>query len=224
MKAKKNYLSAICFLVVFVLWTIAVCVIDVQPIGPSNTSVGLASINSFFHKLTGENLVLYDITDILGIVPFIIVFGFMILGLIQLIRRKSLLKVDRSILILGGFYIIVFIFYILFEKAVINYRPLLIEGKLEASYPSSTTMLVLCVIPTAIIQFNRRIKNIRTKKIIAYVLAAFTAFMLVGRLISGVHWLTDIIGGILLSEGLVSLYRAMIYTFCGKKAHHNNNN
>lgn len=86
--------------------------------------------------------------------------------------------------------------YFLFEKVVINYRPVLIEGVLEASYPSSTTMLTPCVIPTAILQFKSRIKNVAIRKTVLTVLAIFAAFMVIGRLISGAHWLTDIIGGI----------------------------
>lgn len=218
MKAKRNYLLTICLLTAFLLWTVAVCIIDVQPIGPADTSVGFAALNGYFHKLTGEHLVLYDITDILGVVPFIIVFAFMILGVVQLVRRKSLFKVDRSILLLGVFYIIVFIFYILFEKAVINYRPILIEGKLESSYPSSTTMLVLCVIPTAIMQLKRRISNIRLRKILTYALAIFAVFMLIARIISGVHWISDIIGGVLLSGGLVTLYGTLCFGTHKKRA------
>lgn len=94
----------------------------------------------------------------------------------------------------------------LFEVFAINYRPVLIEGYLEASYPSSTTMLVMCVMPTAIMQFHTRIKTEWLRKIFTYVIIAFTAFMVIGRLVSGVHWFTDIIGGALLSTGLVMLY------------------
>lgn len=109
-------------------------------------------------------------------------------------------------LVLGGFYIIVMALYLLFEVFVINYRPVLIDGHLEASYPSSTTMLVLCVIPTAMMQLNSRILNQTFRKVILGFLVIFTAFMVIGRLISGVHWFTDIVGGILLSTGLVVLY------------------
>lgn len=213
MKIKNNYLATVCTFIAFLLWTIAVSVIDVQAIGPNGSSVGFAALNKYFHNLTGENMTLYNITDVIGIIPFLFVFGFMILGLVQLIHRKSLLKVDRSILILGGFYVVVLVFYVLFEKVVINYRPVLIDGNLEVSYPSSTTMLALCVIPTAIMQLNARIKNTNLRKIVAYVLVALAVFMVVCRLISGVHWLTDIVGGILLSAGLVTLYSAVVRHF-----------
>lgn len=213
MKIKNNYLATVCTFIAFLLWTIAVSVIDVQAIGPNGSSVGFAALNKYFHNLTGVNMTLYNITDVIGIIPFLFVFGFMILGLVQLIQRKSLLKVDRSILVLGGFYVVVLVFYVLFEKVVINYRPVLIDGNLEVSYPSSTTMLALCVIPTAIMQLNTRIKNTNLRKIVAYVLVALAVFMVVCRLISGVHWLTDIIGGILLSAGLVTLYSAVVRHF-----------
>ena len=117
---------------------------------------------------------------------------------------------DYNILILGGFYIVVMAVYVLFEVFVVNYRPVLIGGILEASYPSSTTMLVMCVMPTAIMQFSARIKNNILKRFVASAITVFVVFMVIGRLLSGVHWFTDIIGGALLSAGLVMMYRAII--------------
>ena len=190
----------------FILWTVAITILDVQAIGPNGSSVGFATFNGLFHKLTGVHMEIYTITDWLGLIPLCFALGFVILGLVQLIQRKSFLKVDYSILVLGGFYILVIASYLFFEKFVINYRPVLIEGNLEASYPSSTTLLVLCIMPTAMMQLNTRIRNNTTKKVILSLLAIFTAFMVIGRLISGVHWFTDIIGGVLLSTGLVMLY------------------
>ena len=190
----------------FILWTVAITILDVQAIGPNGSSVGFATFNGLFHKLTGVHMEIYTITDWLGLIPLCFALGFAILGLVQLIQRKSFLKVDYSILVLGGFYILVIASYLFFEKFVINYRPVLIEGNLEASYPSSTTLLVLCIMPTAMMLLNTRIRNNTTKKVILSLLAIFTAFMVIGRLISGVHWFTDIIGGVLLSTGLVMLY------------------
>ena len=152
---------------------------------------------------------LYNITDWLGLVPLGFVMGFALLGLMQWVRRKHLLNVDYSILVLGGFYIVVMAAYVLFEMFVVNYRPVLINGCLEASYPSSTTMLVMCVMPTAIMQLHARIKNQILRQCVAFLMSAFIVFMVIGRLLSGVHWVTDVIGGALLSAGLVMMYHSI---------------
>ena len=207
---QRNFCIATCMLLAFLLWTVAIQFVDVQAIGPQESSVGFATINQFVHNLTGVHMSLYTITDWLGLVPLMFVMGFGTLGLIQWIKRKHLLKVDYSILVLGGFYIVVMAVFVLFEVLVINYRPVLINGVLEASYPSSTTMLVMCVMPTAIMQFDTRIKNDVLKRCVTYAITAFIVFMVIVRLVSGVHWFTDIIGGALLSTGLVLMYRAII--------------
>jgi undecaprenyl-diphosphatase len=136
--------------------------------------------------------------------------GFMLLGLVQWIQRKRLSLVDYNLFVLGGFYIAVIAVYALFETITINYRPVLIDGNLERSYPSSTTLLVMCVMPTALMQFNSRIKNTLLKKCVSLFITVFIIFMVLGRLISGVHWFTDIIGGALLSAGLVMMYRFFV--------------
>jgi undecaprenyl-diphosphatase len=155
------------------------------------------------------HLSLYTVTDVLSLIPLGVVMGFALLGLSQWVRRKSLWKVDRSILVLGGFYAAVMAIYLLFEVAVVNYRPVLINGLLEASYPSSTTMLVMCVMPTAAMQLHTRIKKRLLRQSVIFLIIAFTSFMVIGRLISGVHWFSDIIGGALLSAGLVLMYHAV---------------
>ncbi len=199
----------IIFLSVFVIWTFLVRLIDVKNIGPNESSVGFAMLNGFLHSLIGVNFTLYTITDWLGLVPIAVAFCFAILGLVQLIKRKSLLKVDYSILALGVFYIFVIAVYIIFEIVVINYRPTLINGYLEASYPSSTTMLAACVMPTAAIQLYERIKRKSLRRFVIILIIAFTAFMVIGRIISGVHWISDIIGGALFSAGAVLIYGSL---------------
>ena len=197
------------FFVAFILWTVAVTFIDVQPIGPESSRVGFAALNQFVHQITGVHMDLYVITDWLSLVPLGFVAGFGVLGLFQWIKRRHLLKVDSNIFVLGGFYLATGVFFFLFEKISINYRPVLIEGILETSYPSSTTMLVLCVMSTAAMQLKRRILNKKLQQMAVATIAIFTALMVIGRLLSGVHWFTDIIGAILLSMGLVALYAAM---------------
>ena len=206
---KKNsrlFWVGVGLLAVFVLWTVLIRFVDVEAIGPRQSSVGFATLNGYIHNLTGVNMSLYIITDWLGLVPIGVAFGFAVLGIVQCIKRKSLLKVDRSILTLGGFYIVVMAVYILFEIVVINYRPTLIDGYLEASYPSSTTILVMCVMPTAMMQLRTRIKNNLFRRCVMLTITVFITFMVIGRLVSGVHWITDIIGGALLSTAIVLMY------------------
>ncbi len=206
---KKRIFVGAGFLAAFVLWTVLVSLVDIRAIGPSGSSVGFATLNGYVHERIGVNIPLYTITDWLGFVPIGVAFSFAILGLVQWIKRKSLLKVDRSLLVLGGFYIVVLAAYIFFEIVVINYRPVLLGGYLEASYPSSTTMLVMCVMSTAMMQLHARIENDVFRRCVMISIAVFIVFMVIGRLVSGVHWLSDIIGGALISAGLVMIYASV---------------
>ena len=218
---KKNgirFLSlGITLIAVFIVWTLLILSVDVQPLGQNGTNIGFATINCWFHKLTGVHMTIYTITDWLGLVPVFICMVFGCIGLTQLIKRKSLFKVDYDIISLGVYYVIVILGYLVFEMIPINYRPILIEEIMEISYPSSTTLLVLCVMPTLWEQANRRVENVFVKRIINVCVVCFSIFMVVGRLIAGVHWLTDIVGGILLSAGLFFVYKAVVLLCCKKE-------
>ena len=214
---KKDLLAGTALLVTFALWTVLIRHIDVQNAGPNGTAVGFAAVNVWFHRLTGVHMLIYTMTDWLGLVPIIICMCFGVLGLVQLVKRKSLLRVDSDILMLGAYYVLVILCYLLFEMVPINYRPILIDGNLEASYPSSTTLLVLSVMPTLKYQSDRRIMNPVTRKAITVFVIVFAVFMIIGRLISGVHWVTDIAGSVFLSSGLFLIYRYMADDFDLKK-------
>ncbi len=205
----QAFFFACAFLAAFGLWTAAVCIFDVQAIGPDGSEVGFAACNAFFHRLTGVHWTLYTLTDWMGLLPIGIALGFALLGLVQLLQRKSICKVDRSILVLGGFYLLVLTVYLLFEKAAVNYRPVKIDGFLEVSYPSSTTLLALCVLPTAMMQLKSRLRHPVVRRVTLAVLALLTAFFVIGRFLSGVHWASDIFGGMLCGAGLDCLYFAV---------------
>lgn len=207
---KKLLIIGIMLLMAFAVWTYLIQTIDVQPVGQNGTVVGFAELNCKFHTLTGVHMKLYTITDWLGLVPVFVCIIFGVIGLIQLIKRKSIFKVDKDIIFLGIYYIIVIVCYIIFEMFPINYRPILIEEVLEASYPSSTTILVLSVMPTLVYQADKRLKIVAFKKYVCIFSILFSLFMVIGRTLSGVHWLTDIIGAVLLSFGLYFLYKASV--------------
>lgn len=214
MKYKKFLMASGILFLMFCLFTGVVLFVDVQAIGPEGSSIGLATINKVFAERVGVHLMWYEITDFLGLVAIGVALGFASLGLIQLLARKSIKKVDPQIIVLGAFYSLVVFTYVFFEFVIVNYRPIILEGELEASYPSSHTILILCVMSTAMMMFDYLLSN---KKILRWILnvAAIVvmAVTVVGRLICGIHWLTDIIAGILLSAALVMLFSAAIRFF-----------
>ena len=220
-KMKKNekrlLILGIMLVIAFTIWTLLIKTVDVEPLGQNGTDMGFATFNCWFHKLTGVHMTIYTITDWLGLVPIFICIIFGGIGFVQLIKIKSLFKVDCDIILLGIYYIIVIGYYLIFEMIPINYRPMLVEGFMEASYPSSTTLLVLSVMPTLMLQTNCRIKNRYAKRIIYIFTVVFSAFMVIGRLIAGVHWFTDIVGAVFLSTGLFYFYKAIVLGLSGDK-------
>ena len=214
MNKNQNVLTGILLLMGFAAWTFLIQTVDVQPIGPNGSSVGFAALNGWFHQRTGVHWTLYTLTDWLGLVPICVCLIFAGAGFIQLVRRKSLFKVDLDILLLGVYYVLVIFCYLMFEMVPINYRPVRIDGFLEASYPSSTTLLVLSVMPTLCFQTRRRLTSNALRQAIRIFSVLFSVFMALGRLVSGVHWLTDIVGAVLLSSGIFLIYKASVNLLC----------
>lgn len=204
--AKKQLETAIGLLIVFILYTISLSLFDVQKIGPQHSEVGFSTINQYVFQKIGTSEFWYQVTEILGIFPLIIVGYFALRGVFQLYTRKKLLLVDKEILALGFLYAGVAACYVLFEKVIINYRPILVDGQLEASYPSSHTFLAITVLLSAFYVLRKE----TGKSIIAYVSLVVMIVLVIGRFLSGAHWGTDIFGGILLGLTLVSFYLAGI--------------
>ncbi len=212
-KAKKSLVCTLFFTGLFFALIYLVKNVDVAPVGFYGRIVGLSFINEYFHNLFGLNMMWYNITNYPGmVIDLLVVFVFAIIGLKQWIKRKSIFKVDKNLFVLGSIYLISFFIYILFEKLAINYRPVAIPGKkiLEPSFPSSHTMWVIVVMGAAIAECSRLMKNIKIKKIINYFLYAVILITIVGRIISGVHWFTDILGGIFVGLALLSLYYFLV--------------
>jgi len=210
-KARKNLFAGTAYAAAFVIWTVLVQTVDVRAAGMDGTNIGFAALNSWFHKLTGVHMGLYFITDWMGMVPVLVCLLMGAVGLVQLLKRKSLFKVDPDIILLGIFYIAVAACYLIFEMFPVNYRPVLIEGVLEASYPSSSTLLVLSVMPTLAFYAKHRLKNTAAKHVVRIFVGVFSAAVVFGRLLSGVHWVTDIAGAAMLSAALLHFYKAAVY-------------
>ena len=212
MKNKGKFLIIGISGALFALLIVLLRCVDGEAVGAAGTSVGLSHMNRFVFELTGVNMVWYNITDWLGLAAILAAFLFAVTGLVQLIKRRSILKVDKEILALGGLYILVIGIYVLFENVIVNYRPIIMPGcsNPEASFPSSHTMLVCVIMGSAIIIIGKYIKKKSLCMVIRGICAAVIAVTVVGRLVSGVHWFTDILGGLLISTFLLALYSALI--------------
>lgn len=217
-RKKRTLTAGIVLLAMFALWTVLIRHVDVQSAGPDGSGIGFAAFNVWVHDMTGTHMTVYTITDWLGLVPIAVCLCFGILGLLQWIKRRSLFRVDPDLLLLGVYYVLIILAYLLFEMVPINYRPVLIDGRLEASYPSSTTLLVLGVMPTLKFQTDRRTSSPALKLVTTVFVIGFSLFMGIGRLVSGVHWATDIIGSVLLSSGLYAFYRFAVACMDHKKS------
>ena len=204
MKNKKNILICILLVLLSIIYTLLVKYVDTSTIGPNGSVVGFSSLNSFVFNLTGNNMTLYKITEILGIIPILIALMYAVIGLIQVIDRKSL-KVDKELIALGILYIIVILIYVFFEKFIINYRPVLIDGILEASYPSSHTLLSICICGSSLLINKYLFNNKKIYKYINIISIISMVLIVLGRLLSGVHWASDIIGSIIISITLLKI-------------------
>ena len=198
----------------FVVFTILVRTVDVQDIGPDWSSVGFARLNAKMYLLFDVNesagLFWYKMTEGMGIFAIIIGLCFAGLGLAQLIKGRSLKAVDADIYALGGFYVCLAVVYVLFEKLVINYRPVLEDGELAASYPSSHTVLIVGIMMTTILQLSKRLAGRKLCRPACISCAVLAAVAVIGRLLAGVHWFTDIVGGLILAAALVVSYEAAV--------------
>ena len=209
-KNKRSFIFSGLLFLLFIIFTIVVKKVDVHNIGPEGSVVGLATINNSFRNILDYNPTIYKVSEILGYIALLIVVLYGVIGIKQLIKEKNLYKVDRSILLLGMFYILLAIVYVLFEVVVINYRPVLLEEGLEASYPSSHTILAICVCISSFMVSKKVFKNEKLTNIFNIITIILMIAVVLTRLISGVHWLTDIVGGVLLSVALCSLFDSFL--------------
>ena len=214
---KRNLLFSILFLFLAILFTILVQVVDVQAIGPNGSLVGFATINQLVFDTLKTNDTLYHLTEWVGILPIFIALLYALVGFWELIKAKDLRKVDKNLLSLAVFYIVVIGVYVLFEIYEVNYRPILMDGVLEASYPSSHTMMAICICGSSLF-ISKRIFKTQFAKGLNLLSILVMIFLVVGRLVSGVHWFTDILGGILISGALLMIFYTVIDSFKEEKS------
>ena len=205
----KKFANSYIFCSLFVFFSLWIRLFDVQPVGPEGSKIGFAGLNVAVHEFFGMHLFWYKLTQLLGVAAIALAAVFAVVGLVQLIQRKSLLKVDKKILMLGVIYILVILLYVLFEKVPFNYRPVVLDPAegLEPSYPSTHTMIILTIFGTAISVIGDYLKNAKLVLLLKIVCLVIMAVTIVGRLVCGVHWFTDIAGGVIISLFFINLFK-----------------
>jgi undecaprenyl-diphosphatase len=222
-KKKRLFLISCILLLVAITYTFLVKYVDVSNIAPDGSNVGFATLNSHFKEMVGLNMTWYKITKYLGLIPLAMCGCYALLGCYQLIKNRGFKGVDKRIYALGVFYVVFAIVYVLFEKIALNYRPFLIDGELEASFPSTHTLLAICICGSSLMVAKYFIKNKKALRITNILTWLVMLSIVIGRTLSGVHWLTDIFGGIIISSFmLMALYTAInIINSLDRKKNHN---
>lgn len=205
---KKQYGIAAVSGVLFLLLILLVKTVDTAAVGPNGTVIGLSHINVAVHEFCGVNIFWYKLTQVMGIIAILVAAGFALLGVKDLITYKSIRKVDPEILKLGGLYAVVILLYAFFEKVIINYRPIIMPDstEVEASFPSTHTMLIIVIMGSALLALKHFVKDKTSRRICKVACVLIIVVTVLGRLICGVHWFTDILGGILISTTLLAIY------------------
>ena len=203
---KLSYALTIILLISFIVFTIIVKCVDVKPLGINETNIGLSTFNISVRDKIPYNETWYKITKYFGYLWFVVCGLFAAYGIYLFIKNKSLKKIDYKLYILFSIFLLAIILYISFEFIKINYRPILEDGKMELSYPSSHTLLSIAIfVPSALYIIDSKFNKI-FKYISVPTLLILAILIVVGRFLSGVHWATDIFGGIILGSFLISLY------------------
>ncbi len=195
----------------FILFTALCKTVDLQAIGPESSVVGFASINGFFRDLIGTHTFFYVLSEFGGILAIFTALLFAGIGGYQLYQNKDIRKVDKNILLMGCMYVLILVLYILFDKIPVNYRPVIMDEGLEPSYPSTHTLLAGGIFGCALVElryFPRIRQDIKLKIRLGLIIAMVLTILF--RWLSGVHWFTDILGGILLSFAVAELYYTLI--------------
>lgn len=204
-------------LILFGVLILLLRTVDVQPVGAGGTEIGLAAWNTAVRDAIGFHRVLYTVTGVIGYLTFAAPAFFVGLGVYQLIRRRSFRRVDADLYLLGGVYLLTGVCYVLFEKVIINYRPVLLGEAPEASFPSSHTVLAVVLLGTAMAEIAYRV---RVKWLLVAgesLCGALLLALVCGRFFSGVHWLTDILGGLLLGGALLLAFLSGAAVFRERK-------
>ena len=219
MKKYQYLLIPAIFLVAFVVFTILVKTVDVDYLALGNYKIGFKSFNYETQSKIldmARQSPMKKLSDVLLYVSIGSCLIYVVIGIYQLIKTKSLFKVNYRLYMLALTYVSIAVIYFIFEILKINYSPDLTNG-LKASYPSSHVFIgatLICVNIYAameMLNMNEENKWLRTVGYIAGLVICVA--LIVSRTLSAKHWATDIIASVILTGFIVSLFIALYNKF-----------
>ncbi len=217
MKSALNKKRDVCYVVslacfaCFAILAAVLLAVDVQT-AANGGKIGLGTINLAFGAAVGFSDGWYEVSEILGYLTIAVAGANAVVAVVALIRSKSLKGVRDEYIASCVLYVVVVVAYVVFDAFAINYRPTsLAGGELEPSFPSSHVLLALTVHGAEIVILARLVKAERIKIALIAVEGAFALTIVVARTLSGVHWLTDIIGAAILSAAIVAALIGVLY-------------
>ncbi len=209
---KKKFLTAGIFAALFIVLTISLCIFDVEAIGPESSKIGLSHFNNAVFTFFGTNKTWDKITDVLIAIAIVGALSLFAYVAYLAVKRK---KADRNFIALFGLYTATGIFYLLFEKIIaINYRPILEDGKLAVSYPSTHTLLACVFMWSTAIMLGRFVEKRAVRRSLQAACIILSFIIAYGRIFAGMHWMTDVHGAFFLAAALVFCF----WGFLGSKA------
>ena len=206
---KRWWWVAVACTVIFILFTIMVTALDGQTV--DGHRLGLATMNGWWRDLVGVNAAWRVVSDVVAVGTVFGAVGLLIVQIVAVVRGRGLRPVVRDWWGVDLVLISLGICYGLFQIVVINYRPLLMHGVAEASYPSSHVLLFATVWPLLILTLWRMTKRRWVRVTVMVVGMMVMLAGIVARALSGYHWLSDLVGGVLLGVTLVAWYLALQY-------------
>ena len=207
---KNKLIFASSTVILLVTLIIALLYIDV---GYVNGNVGLFVINNFFatYKINSS----WDIfTTVILDITFVFIFTLVGIGIFQAIKRRSILKIDRNVVVTEILVVLMLLFSLFFSNVIfINNSPVLQNGVEVSSFPSNHIVIVTFVfltLATLVKDYFEIVKigkiNIICKFVSFGIAIIMIALMVVGKTLSGRIWFTDAISGLLLGLFFYSLF------------------
>ena len=211
-ESKKGLIISIVTLVLFNILIILLKFVDVKEVGLSGFN------NTYLHEYNKALDIISDILLYLSIGAFVAVVVYFIY---KLIKNKGK-NVDYRLIVYFLGMVIVVITYLVFEFFVkVNGRP---YEPSESSFPSTHILLTTYILLPITTLFFKKDRDKETKeKFDLETGISLIAFIIIGvevilRFWSGMHWITDCLGGLILGVFYFGVYYFVISLIKEKKS------